>query len=227
MTQKRIQLLLVEDEHVDQRAFERLIQERRLPYDMTLAESVEEALQALDSQPFDVVVADYYLCDGTAMEVLEINETVPVIVITGTGDEQIAVEAIKLGALDYVVKSPEVFANTPKLIKRVLREWQNMEETKNASLIFEEVATGFIRQKDETYFDALARSLAYSLEAEVVMVGEFVGAKNENIKTLSYWKDGSFSENFEIKVEETPCYKLYSEKLSVYEKNLQEGTPAW
>lgn len=56
----------------------------------------------------------------------------PVIVMTSHGDEQTAVEAMKRGALDYVVKSPESFAAMPRTVARALREWNLLQEHKRA-----------------------------------------------------------------------------------------------
>jgi len=44
------------------------------------------------------------------------------------GNEQVAVQAIKSGALDYVVKSPESFAEMPHTVARALREWKLLTE---------------------------------------------------------------------------------------------------
>ncbi|HID56752.1 TPA: response regulator, partial [Candidatus Poribacteria bacterium] len=66
--------------------------------------------QALESGEFDVVITDYQLRWGNGLEVLrEIkkrNPYMPVIMFTGTGNEEIAVEAMKSGLDDYVIKSP-------------------------------------------------------------------------------------------------------------------------
>ena len=52
----------------------------------------------------------------------------PIIVMTSYGSEQLAVQAIKSGALDYVVKSPEAFAEMPHTVARSLREWALLTE---------------------------------------------------------------------------------------------------
>jgi PAS domain-containing protein len=52
--------------------------------------------------------------------------------MTSYGSEQIAVDALKSGALDYVVKSPESFAAMPRTVARVLREWDLIHERRKA-----------------------------------------------------------------------------------------------
>ena len=56
----------------------------------------------------------------------------PVILLTAFGNERTAVEAIKAGALDYVIKSPEMFADMAHLVERALRDWKNLHERKQA-----------------------------------------------------------------------------------------------
>jgi signal transduction histidine kinase len=66
--------------------------------------------RALESEPVDLVVTDYQLrwSDGLAIlrRVKERNPECPVLLFTNSGDEEIAVEAMKTGADDYVIKAP-------------------------------------------------------------------------------------------------------------------------
>ena len=78
---------------------------------------------------------DLKLPDGRAMEVLTSPPEAgpfPVLIMTSYGNEQMAVEAMKAGALDYVVKSPEAFAAMPRTVERALREWNLLQERKRA-----------------------------------------------------------------------------------------------
>lgn len=95
----RYHILLIEDDEIDQMAFRHLVQQQQLPYDYTIAGSLSQAKVILSSEKFDVVIADYSLGDGTAFDVLDIVQGIPVIFATGAGDEEIAVKAMKAG--DY------------------------------------------------------------------------------------------------------------------------------
>jgi PAS domain S-box-containing protein len=88
-------------------AFARLVESESLPYECTIAGSVSEARSLLETEPFDVVIADYSLGDGTAFDILESAKCVPVILVTGAGDEEIAVRAWRAGAYDYLIKDLE------------------------------------------------------------------------------------------------------------------------
>ena len=109
MTEKIIELLIIEDDVVDQLAFKRLVETENLPYAYTIAGSVFEAKQVLESHLFDAIIVDYHLGDGSAFDIFSSIASIeaPIIFITGTGDESTAVKAMKMGAYDYIIKDPE------------------------------------------------------------------------------------------------------------------------
>ena len=103
----RYKILLIEDDTLDQTVFKRLVKDKNLPYDYTIAGSVSEAWGILDSEIFDIVIADYLLGDGTALDILSLVKDTPVILVTGAGDEEVAITAWKAGAYDYLIKDHE------------------------------------------------------------------------------------------------------------------------
>jgi PAS domain S-box-containing protein len=104
MENTKHRILLVEDDKLDQMAFERLVQQQKLPYDCTMAESVAEAKRLLAREKFDVVICDYELADGVAFDIFDSVKNTPIVLITGVGDEELAVKAWKAGASDYLIK---------------------------------------------------------------------------------------------------------------------------
>lgn len=104
MENTRYKILFIEDNHLDQMAFKRFVDDNNIPYDYTIAGSVKEALQELDCGQFDIVITDHSLGDGTAFEILKSVKNIPVIVVTGAGDEETAIKAWKEGAYDYLIK---------------------------------------------------------------------------------------------------------------------------
>ncbi|MHC4644412.1 MAG: PAS domain-containing protein [Planctomycetota bacterium] len=107
MRDARYKVLLIEDDQLDQMAFTRFVRNEELGYDCRIAGSLSEARALLAAERFDVIIADYSLGDGTAIEILESVRNVPVILITGAGDEEVAVKAWKAGAYDYLIKDIE------------------------------------------------------------------------------------------------------------------------
>jgi signal transduction histidine kinase len=100
-----IKLLFAEDNKTDQLLFERFVKKEKLPYRYQIAGTLQEAKFLLKQDAFDIIISDYNLGDGTALDLLKIARDTPVIVVTGAGDEQTAVQAMKLGAYDYLIKN--------------------------------------------------------------------------------------------------------------------------
>jgi len=134
MTKKKIRLLLIEDDVVDQISFKRLVKAKSLPYDLEIAGSVAEARKILTMSTFDIVVTDYYLGDGTAFDVFDYIIDTPFIFTTGGGDEQVAVEAMKAGAFYYHIKDSErsYLELLPVSIDKALKEKQMLEIQRKA-----------------------------------------------------------------------------------------------
>ena len=95
----------------DDAALARLVQKHpgRLGHEMLHAENATIALERMHSETFDAVVLDHYLRSGTGHEILaqmrESKLDLPVVYVTGSNEAQIAIEAIKAGAADYVIKT--------------------------------------------------------------------------------------------------------------------------
>ena len=133
MKSKAIHLLLIEDDKVDQMAFERFVKRENLPYEHVIAGSVAEATTILKSTSFDVIISDYMLGDGTSFELFDLCKGTPVIITTGSGDEDIAVQAMKLGASDYLIKDPEgnYLTILPVTVNLALKRKQTEDELRN------------------------------------------------------------------------------------------------
>jgi len=107
MKESRHRVLLVEDDELDRMAFTRSVEDANLPYDCRIAGSVSEARAILGPERFDIVISDYSLGDGTAFDILDMVKDIPVILVTGAGDEELVIKAWKAGAYDYLIKDLE------------------------------------------------------------------------------------------------------------------------
>ncbi len=88
--------------------------------------SLAEARAKMLEQEPSLIIADWRLPDGESMELLPDHHdplATPIILMTSYGNERIAVEALKSGALDYVVKSPESMLDMPHLAERAIEQW--------------------------------------------------------------------------------------------------------
>jgi signal transduction histidine kinase/DNA-binding NarL/FixJ family response regulator len=152
MKNKKInRLIILEDEPAHAEAIRRSLPGEE--YDCYLASSLKEFQRIVSGISPDLVIADLNLPDGTAFAILEGNlesQLWPVLLMTSYGDEEMAVKAIKSGALDYIVKSPEVFKNIEHVVKRNLRDWNNFQKSreneKKYRVLFETMAQGVVYQ---------------------------------------------------------------------------------
>jgi len=117
MPETPIRLLLVDDEA----GFVNVLCKRltRRGLDVVTAQSGEAAIQALRKQDFDVCVLDLKMEDMDGIEVLKIFKKMapelPVIFLTGHGSERAAIEGMRCGAKDYLMKPCDLDA----LLERV------------------------------------------------------------------------------------------------------------
>lgn len=139
MPKSPMHILLVED-NVDQRELTvEALAEKAPDVRVTEADNGSSALEILgQAHDIDVVILDYSLPGMNGLEVLyEINQgqsKPPVIMVTGQGDEAVAVEAMKNGAQDYIIKIRNYHEALPITIERVIRQSQLKRELEEASL---------------------------------------------------------------------------------------------
>jgi len=110
-----LRVLIVDDDEVDRMAVRRALRVTGSMLDFTEAVDAKSAIAILTSVelkekvPFDCIFLDYRLPDQNGLAVLKILREIgirsPLVVLTGQGDEQIAVEVMKAGATDYLPKS--------------------------------------------------------------------------------------------------------------------------
>lgn len=135
MLPPNLEVLLVEDDlaHIVliQRSFDLHCQQGHL----VVARSLHEAHVHLATSTPDVLLVDFLLPDGRGIELLPGSEDAaryPTVLMTSHGNEQLAVEAMKAGAVDYIVKSHLVLAELPQVIERALRAWSHITERRRA-----------------------------------------------------------------------------------------------
>ena len=141
MTFRRI--LYMEDDPGLTRLLQKSLQRRG--YTVDTASDGEEGLRMLDASHYDLLLVDYNMPFLGGLEVMQAMSAkglqLPTIMVTGQGNEEIAVEALKLGASDYVVKDVELkyLDLLPVVIDRVIyqqfliRERRQMVEANRES----------------------------------------------------------------------------------------------
>jgi signal transduction histidine kinase len=126
----RIKILICDDSPADRKLVRAYLQQGKESAFLIQEAGREEEIQnALEKEGIDLVIMDILMPDKSGMEWLkEIveNRIAPVIILTGFGSEEIAVQSIHEGAIDYIPKSSLTREKLLGAIKLALERWRRM-----------------------------------------------------------------------------------------------------
>lgn len=121
-----IRVLLVEDDADQAGLVRRTLQKQTPAFDVTVVGDGVACLAAVSVASYSVVLLDYGLPGMSGLEVLgELHRrgvSSLVVMVTGQGDERVAVEAVKAGAADYILKTSGYLTTLPIVIAKVLKQ---------------------------------------------------------------------------------------------------------
>jgi len=156
-------ILLVEDDPGHAMAIQRSFQSAEEPFRIMVAGTLREARELLYRTPPSVVLTDFRLPDGEGSELAPLaQERWPTILMTSKGSEQIAVQVLKAGIQDYVVKSAEAFAHMPETITHALKAWELILARREAEESLRSYARRLIEMEED-----LRKKLASELHDEI------------------------------------------------------------
>jgi PAS domain S-box-containing protein/putative nucleotidyltransferase with HDIG domain len=122
-----IHILLIEDDPSHAELIQRAFEDRGDESMLTIAHTLAEARQCLSRFRPTLIIADWRLPDGDSSELLHTDASqpaIPIIIMTSYGSERNAVDVIKSGALDYIVKSSESMTDMPHIAERAIEQWR-------------------------------------------------------------------------------------------------------
>ena len=138
-----LNILLIEDSDDHAELARRAFARSRDEFSLVRAASCTEALKVLNDIHPVIIISDYLLPDGSGLNLYKdkIKVTypdVPVLLLTSQGDEIVAVEALKSGMTDYIVKSDQVLISLPDVCRSIIRENnQKLENKRNVAALRE------------------------------------------------------------------------------------------
>lgn len=129
----------------------------------------EEALGRLESEAYDAILMDCHLPDRDGLELLRQvaakDDRLPVVVVTGQGDEELAAQAMREGASDYIVKSPDYPMNVALAVDRALDKHRLMLHRQELE---QQVRK---RNKELTVLNAVGAALSRSIRLDDILGG--------------------------------------------------------
>lgn len=154
----RLKLLVVEDDPDQRDLIRQRLEAHFGPGTVDGAPNIAETLR-LDLAAFDLILSDYNLPDGTGIDLLarvQAQCQTPVILVTGENVGQTAVEAIRRGAMDYVVKFEEYLFAIPLVVEKNLAAAKVEQENKRLRRELER-ALGEVQTKNHQLEESLRR----------------------------------------------------------------------
>lgn len=159
--EKRIKILAVDDEETVRTLFQRILQ--AAGYDVITAANGKEALSVIAGGGIDVALLDIKMPGLSGVEVLSKIRAdeldLCVIMVTAVSDVQVAVEAMKLGAYDYITK-PFDQEEVLRKIRQALGRWQEQVQDKQHYIQLQQSITertGWMQAQFNELVNSLAR----------------------------------------------------------------------
>jgi len=208
-----IQVLLIEDEESIRRVMSRILKEENDQYQITEAVDGKQGLDLLFKIQFDLVLCDIKMPKMDGIEVLKkANDemlNIPFIMLTGHGNIETAVEAMKLGAYDFISKPPDL----NRLLNSVRHALENKSLRSENTKLKNKVAQKYLIIGESFSIEEVKRMISKvaSTDARVLITGEN-GTGKELVAQQLHQQSERFKENFiEVNCAAIPSELIESE----------------
>lgn len=117
---------MIEDNLDQAHLMSALLKKHQAQFDLDMVHDPVSGLEMLEQNSYDAVILDYNLPHMNGLETLkkikQKNYSTSIIMVTGQGDERVAVQAIRMGAQDYLTKTPHYLKLLPDIVVRAVEE---------------------------------------------------------------------------------------------------------
>jgi len=229
---RRLRILHLEDDVTDTKLVQSRLAGEGIPADLTRVEAEQDFVAAIKEGNLDVILADYTLPSFDGLSALKLAQEhapdVPFIFVSGTLGEDIAIEALKTGATDYVLKTR--LGRLAPSVTRALREAREKSERKQTQEQLNRQQRRFmdlVNSVDGIVWEADAMTFVCSFVSE--QAERILGYPTERwLKEPTFWKDHLHPEDRDWAVEF--CVKATAEKRNhdfEYRMIAADGRTVW
>lgn len=233
-----LKILIIDDSAEDREAYQRYINKQGVKYQIAEAESGEEALEVYDDFNPDLILLDYLLPDYNGLEFIDElklrgSSVAPTIVLTGQGSESVAVEAMKKGVKDYLIKNkltPEILITTIANVLQQDRLKKLLAKNQQQQQLIAETALRIRRSLNLTeILNTAVREVRLLLNCDRVIIYRFMPDMSGDIVAESVslsWKESLGAKVIDTCFKKGSAVKYYQGKTlaidNVYEAGLTE-----
>lgn len=176
---KPIRVLIVEDSNFDAMVVLKELEHGGYKPEYELVENAQAMKAALSARQWDIVISDYVMPDFSGLDAIRLlqksGHDIPIIIVSGKIGEDIAVEAMKAGAHDYLIKG-----NLARLIPAIERELSEAHECRRLKQTEAELKNA--REKLESFFNNTSDAIIITdLELNILQV-------NKGFEKIYGWK---------------------------------------
>jgi len=223
-----ISLLLVEDSPADAYLLIEMLEEAEPEqWQIVYAKSLNLALESLSNSRFEVILLNLSLSDSKGLNTITRIKTVapdlPIVVLTGTDDRELALQAVTTGAQDYLVKGQTSTEMLLKVIRyaiergKILQQLQaEVLERQRSEQVLRLIVQGTASVTGKDFFRSLVSSLAEALKVRYALISECLDSPPMRVRTFAFWNGNDFQENFEYDLHGTPCEGVINGKSCQY-----------
>ncbi|MBL7996682.1 PAS domain S-box protein [bacterium] len=211
---KPIRVLYIDDSLHDRELVRDALQIEHGGFEIVEAASRKEFEIAIGNGNFDLVLSDFNILGFEGLQVLKAVHAkypdLPVVIVTGTGSEEIAVKAMKMGAADYIIKTPDHIRRLPHALHAALEKKETdfalRESEQQYRILFDNTPIGIgvvdLEGNLLTFNDAMLRAGGYTrdhIKDKVVHVSQLYYEPDKRNEVLSLFKKQGFLRNHPVK----------------------------
>lgn len=198
-------ILIAEDDLVLNRLIQRTLKQEG--YELAYSYDGKETINQIIERNPDLILLDYQLPDLNARDVIQEMKTkhinVPFVIMTGNGDERIAVDLMKMGAKDYLIKDNNFIAFLPTVVNKVINELRTLSALKYTESI--------LRESERRYSDLFENTndIVYTMDLE-----GYINTINSYVEKLLGYKPTeligrNFSDFATMESQRTAMYNMH------------------
>ncbi|WGI17721.1 response regulator [Methanonatronarchaeum sp. AMET-Sl] len=183
----------------------------------------KNVLDYIERDCIDCIVSDYQMPDMDSLNFLkkvrDRRKDLPFIMFTGKGREEVAMEALNLGADRYLQKGGDPKSQYNVLYKAIVQEVDHYKTKENFNYLIKTLSL----KTGEDLFESIVSELIDWFDVDGACVGEI--KDGDRVSALSLVLDGEKIDEFSYPLEGSPCHQVTQEGPCLFRENVQEKFP--